>query len=70
MRTTASSFEHTALATAVRLLKVLLAAAEQLRPGRNAVRHAENVRDLGEGASQAAFDLWASLDDSEARRTA
>lgn len=67
---TRANIESVALATAVGLLDALLDAAAALRPGYNAAQYAADLSLLGDGADQAAFDLWDTLDRVEVRDAA
>ncbi len=67
---TRANIDGIALATAVGLLDALVDAAAALRPGHNADQYAADLRLLGDGADQAAFDLWATLDQAEVRDAA
>lgn len=67
---TRAGVEAVALAAAVSLLDALIDAAVALRPGHNAARYAADLAMLGDGAGQAAFDLWATLDEAEVRKVA
>lgn len=65
-----ANIESVALATVVGLLDALIDAAVALRPGHNAAQYASDLSLLGDGAGQAAFDLWATLDRDEVRDAA